>query len=155
MTVLDAFDLAVCDDAELGRRVAAGDAQARRELIERYVPLARWLALRPRRPGEGAGRPDPGRLARPPQGRRALASGDGVRVLRVRRADDPRRARPYFRDATWIVRPPRSLIKLSRLVEIERQKFGAVLGPEQAQIRHVADTLLFCADLPNDVSARA
>jgi hypothetical protein len=28
-------------------------------------------------------------------------------------------------------------------------------GPEQAQIRHVADTLLFCADLPNDASARA
>ena len=46
MTVLDAFDLAVCDDAELGRRAAAGDARARRELIERYVPLARSLALR-------------------------------------------------------------------------------------------------------------
>src|SRR5216110_3301521 len=52
MTVLDAFDLAVCDDAELGRRAAAGEAQARRELIERYVPLARRLALRHRRPGE-------------------------------------------------------------------------------------------------------
>src|SRR3954469_2136912 len=38
--------------------------------------------------------------------------------------------RRYFRDATWIVRPPRSLIELSRLVEIERQKFGAVLGRE-------------------------
>src|SRR3954454_21404429 len=96
MTVLDAYDLAVCDDAELGRRVAAGDAQARRELIERYVPLARWLALRHRRPGGGAGRPDPGSLARPPQGRRPLASGDGVRVLRVRRADDPRRSAPVL-----------------------------------------------------------
>ena len=30
-----------------------------------------------------------------------------------------------------------------------------LLGPEQARIRHVADTLLFCADLPNDASARA
>jgi hypothetical protein len=29
-----------------------------------------------------------------------------------------------------------------------------LLGSEQAQIRHVADTLLFCADLPNDASAR-
>src|SRR4051794_13972303 len=38
--------------------------------------------------------------------------------------------RRYFRDATWIVRPPRSLIELSRLVEIERQKFGAMLGRE-------------------------
>jgi hypothetical protein len=39
-------------DAELGRRAAAGDAQARRELIERYVPLARRLALRYRSSGE-------------------------------------------------------------------------------------------------------
>ena len=30
-----------------------------------------------------------------------------------------------------------------------------LLGPEQAQIRHAADTLLFCADIPNDASARA
>jgi hypothetical protein len=30
-----------------------------------------------------------------------------------------------------------------------------LLGSEQAQIRHVVDTLLFCADLPNDASARA
>jgi hypothetical protein len=30
-----------------------------------------------------------------------------------------------------------------------------LLGPEQAQIRHVADTLLFCADISNDASARA
>jgi hypothetical protein len=28
-------------------------------------------------------------------------------------------------------------------------------GSELAQIRHVADTLLFCADLPNDAWARA
>ena len=26
-------------------------------------------------------------------------------------------------------------------------------GPEQAQIRHLADTLLFCTDLPTDASA--
>ena len=36
----------------------------------------------------------------------------------------------YFRDATWIVRPPRGLIELSLLVECERQKFGAMLGRE-------------------------
>src|SRR4051795_9744504 len=30
-----------------------------------------------------------------------------------------------------------------------------LLGAEEAQIRHVADTLLFCADLPNDALARA
>jgi len=52
MTALDAFDLAVCDDAELARRAAAGDAQARRGLIERYLPLARSVALRSPRSGE-------------------------------------------------------------------------------------------------------
>ena len=30
-----------------------------------------------------------------------------------------------------------------------------LLGPEQAQVRHVADTTLFGADIPNDASARA
>jgi hypothetical protein len=30
-----------------------------------------------------------------------------------------------------------------------------LLGAEQAQIRHLADTLLFCADLANDASACA
>jgi len=40
MTVLDACELAVCDDAELVRRAAAGDARPRRVLIAPYVPLA-------------------------------------------------------------------------------------------------------------------
>jgi len=45
MTALDAFDLAVCGDAELGRRTAAGDAQARRDLIERYAQARAALPL--------------------------------------------------------------------------------------------------------------
>jgi hypothetical protein len=66
MTPLDAFDLAVCDDAELGPRTAAADAQPRRELIERYVPLARRLALRSRWSGEAPDdRPDDPRRAAP------------------------------------------------------------------------------------------
>jgi hypothetical protein len=32
---------------------------------------------------------------------------------------------------------------------------ATLLAPEQAQIRHVADTLLFCADLRTDATARA
>jgi hypothetical protein len=47
MTVLDAFDLAVCDDAELGRRAAACDGQTRPESIERYVALAQARAALP------------------------------------------------------------------------------------------------------------
>ena len=38
--------------------------------------------------------------------------------------------RRHFRDATWIVRPPRGLIELSFLVAGERRKFGAMLGRE-------------------------
>ena len=130
MTVLDAFDLAVCDDAELGRRAAAGDARARRELIERYVPLARRLALHYCWSGEA---PDDliqvAALALlksvdrwHPQMGYAFSSYAVPKILGE--------LRRYFRDASWIVRPPRGLIELSLLVESERQKFGAVLGRE-------------------------
>ena len=130
MTVLDAFDLAMCDDAELGRRAAAGDAQARRELIERYVPLARSLALRYRWSGEA---PDD------------LIQVASLALLKIVDRWHPEMGyafssyavptilgelRHYFRDATWIVRPPRGLIELSLLVENERQKCGAALGRE-------------------------
>jgi RNA polymerase sigma-B factor len=130
MTALDAFHLAVCDDAELGRRAAAGDAQARRELIERYVPLARRLALRYRWSGQA---PDDliqvASLAlvkivdrwHPEMGYEFSSYAVPTILGELRR---------YFRDATWIVRPPRALIELSLLVESERQKFGAVLGRE-------------------------
>src|SRR3954462_3554984 len=130
MTLLDAFDLVVCDDAQLGRRAAAGDAQARRELIERYVPLARGLALRYRWSGEA---PDD------------LIQVASLALLKIVDRWHPEMgyafssyAVPtilgelcrYFRDATWIVRPPRGLIELSLLVEREQQKFGAELGRE-------------------------
>src|SRR4051812_43231497 len=130
MTLLDAFDLAVCDDAQLGRRAAAGDAQARRELIERYVPLARGLALRYRWSGEA---PDD------------LIQVASLALVKIVDRWDPEMGyafssyavptilgelRRYFRDATWIVPAPRGLIELSLLVESERQKFGAVRARE-------------------------
>ena len=130
MTVLDAFDLAVCDDAELGRRAAAGDTRARRELIERYVPLARRLALRYRWSGEA---PDD------------LIQVASLALLKTVDRWHPEMGyafssyavptilgelRRYFRDATWIVRPPRGLVELGLLVESERQRFGTVLGRE-------------------------
>src|SRR3954468_12307994 len=130
MTVLDAFDLAVCDDAELGRRAAVGDAQARRELIERYIPLARSLALRYRWSGEA---PDD------------LIQVASLALLKIVDRWHPEMGyafpsyavptilgelRRYFRDATWFVRPPRRLIELTLLGRCERQKLGAVLGRE-------------------------
>lgn len=47
-----ARDLAVIPAEELLRRQADGDAQARRELVRRYLPFARELALRYRSTGE-------------------------------------------------------------------------------------------------------
>jgi RNA polymerase sigma-B factor len=140
MTVLDAFHLAACDDAELGRRAAAGDSQARRALIERYIPLARRLALRYRWSGEA---PDD------------LIQIASLALVKTVDRWDPEMGyafssyavptilgalRRYFRDATWIVRPPRGLMELGLLVERERRKFGAVLGREPT-VPELADRL--------------
>jgi RNA polymerase sigma-B factor len=130
MTVLDAFDLAICDDAQLGRRAAMGDARARQELIERYLPLARGLALRYRRSGEPSD---------------DLIQVASLALLKIVDRWDPEMGyafssyavptilgdlRHYFRDVTWFVRPPRRLLDLSLVVESERKKFGAVRGRE-------------------------
>src|SRR3954452_20403323 len=88
--------------------------------VDRAVRPARAQARAALPPvGGGAGRPDPGRLARAPQDRRPLAPGDGVRVLLVRRADDPRRAAPVLQGRDADRAAPRGLIELSRLVESE------------------------------------
>jgi RNA polymerase sigma-B factor len=140
MTVLDAFDLAVCDDAELGRRAAAGDARARRELIERYVPLARRLALRYRWSGEA---PDD------------LIQVASLALLKIVDRWHPEMGyafssyavptilgelRRYFRDATWMVRPPRGLLELSLVIERLREPLGAALGHEPT-VAELADHL--------------
>ena len=140
MTALDDFELAGRDDRELGRRARAGDAAARRELIERYVPLARSLAHRYSRAGE--------------------PMDDLVQVacLAVVKAVDRwepafgyafssyavptvlGELRRYFRDATWMVRPPRSLLELSLDVERQREPLGAALGHEPT-VAELADHL--------------
>ena len=124
MTVLDAFDLAVGDDAELGRRAAAGDARARRELIDRYRP-ARAQA-------------------------RACATAVPLRLRGLRRMVDERHNR---RGDGMTSRRARAYARVT--MTLDNLGPAKLLGPEQAQIRHVADTLLSCADLPNDASARA
>src|SRR3954449_4666106 len=100
------------------------------ELIERYLPLARRLALRYCRSGEA---PDD------------LIQVASLALLKIVDRWDPAlgyafstyavptilgELRRYFRDATWIVRPPRGLVELSLVVESERHKLGAVLGRE-------------------------
>jgi len=116
------------DDTLLMRRHQDGDARARDELIERYMPLARSLALRYRRASEplddlvqvasvglvkAVDRWDPGRGL-------AFSSYAVPTILgEIRR---------YFRDATWDVRPARDLQELCLSVEEARETLWGELG---------------------------
>jgi RNA polymerase sigma-B factor len=116
------------DDQRLMRRHQSGDARAREELIERYMPLARSLALRYRRASEPLD---------------DLVQVASVGLVKAVDRWDPERGlafssyavptilgevRRYFRDATWDVRPARDLQELCLAVEEAREKLWAELG---------------------------
>ena len=103
-------------DARLQSLQRRGDARARAELVERYLPLARGLALRYRNRGEpvedlvqvaslglvkAVHRWDPGRGT-------AFATFAVPTILGE--------LRRYFRDTTWAVRPPRRVQELALAV---------------------------------------
>jgi RNA polymerase sigma-B factor len=116
------------DDQRLMHRHQRGDNRAREELIERYMPLARSLALRYRRASE-------------PLDDLVQVASMGL-VKAVDRWDPDRglafssyavptilgEIRRYFRDATWDVRPARDLQELCLAVEEAREKLWANLG---------------------------
>ena len=107
-----------------------GDPAARRAMIERYLPLARSLAVRYRRGGE-------------PLDDLVQVASRGL-VKAVDRWEPERgfafssyavptilgELRRHFRDATWAVRPPRDLQELSMAVERARGPLTAALGRE-------------------------
>jgi RNA polymerase sigma-B factor len=116
------------DDQRLMRRHQGGDSRARDELIERYMPLARSLALRYRRASEPLD---------------DLVQVASVGLVKAVDRWDPDRGlafssyavptilgeiRRYFRDATWDVRPARDLQELCLSVEEAREKLWAELG---------------------------
>jgi RNA polymerase sigma-B factor len=116
------------DDQRLMRRHQRGDAAARDELIERYMPLARSLALRYRRASEPLD---------------DLVQVASVGLVKAVDRWDPDRGlafssyavptilgelRRYFRDATWDVRPARDLQELCLSVEEAREKLWGELG---------------------------
>src|ERR671938_654089 len=116
------------EDQRLMRRHRDGDAHAREELIERYMPLARSLALRYRRASE------------PLDDLVQVASVGLVKVV-DRWAPDRGLAfssyavptilgelRRYFRDATWDVRPARDVQELCLSVEEAREALWSELG---------------------------
>ena len=110
------------------QRHRSGDSRARDELIERYMPLARSLALRYRRASEPLD---------------DLVQVAGVGLVKAVDRWDPDRGlafssyavptilgelRRYFRDATWDVRPARDLQELCLAVEDARETLWGQLG---------------------------
>ena len=105
-----------------------GDGHARRELIERYMPLARSLALRYRRASEPLD---------------DLVQVASVGLVKAVDRWDPDRGlafssyavptilgelRRYFRDSTWDVRPARDMQELCLAVEEARDALWVDLG---------------------------
>src|SRR3954465_10566763 len=116
------------EDQRLMRLVQAGDDHARGELIERYMPLARSLALRYRRASEPLD---------------DLIQVASVGLVKAVDRWDPERGlafssyavptilgelRRYFRDSTWDVRPARDLQELCLAVEEARETLWGDLG---------------------------
>ena len=116
------------DDQRLMHRHQGGDAAAREALIERYMPLARSLALRYRRASEPLD---------------DLVQVASVGLVKAVDRWDPDRGlafssyavptilgelRRYFRDATWDVRPARDVQELCLSVEEAREALWAELG---------------------------
>jgi RNA polymerase sigma-B factor len=116
------------EDQRLMHRNQHGDSRARDELIERYMPLARSLAMRYRRASEPLD---------------DLIQVASVGLVKAVDRWDPDRGlafssyavptilgelRRYFRDATWDVRPARDLQELCLAVEEAREALWGQLG---------------------------
>ena len=110
------------------RKVQTGDDHARDALIERYMPLARSLALRYRRASEPLD---------------DLIQVASVGLVKAVDRWDPERGlafssyavptilgelRRYFRDSTWDVRPARDLQELCLALEEAREGLWGELG---------------------------
>jgi RNA polymerase sigma-B factor len=116
------------EDQRLMRKVQTGDERSRDELIERYMPLARSLALRYRRASEPLD---------------DLIQVASVGLVKAVDRWDPERGlafssyavptilgelRRYFRDSTWDVRPARDLQELCLALEEAREALWGELG---------------------------
>jgi RNA polymerase sigma-B factor len=115
-------------DNRLAQRQKRGEPGARNELIERYMPLARSLALRYRRASEPLD---------------DLIQVASVGLVKAVDRWDPDRGlafssyavptilgelRRYFRDSTWDVRPARDMQELCLAVEEARDALWIELG---------------------------
>src|ERR1700755_284732 len=116
------------EDQRLMRLVQGGDAHARADLLARYMPLARSLALRYRRASE----PLDDLIQVASVGLvKAVDRWDAGRGLAFSSYAVPTilgELRRYFRDSTWDVRPGRDLQELCLAVEEAREKLWGDLG---------------------------
>jgi RNA polymerase sigma-B factor len=128
------------DDQELIRRHRAGDQRARETFIERYLPLARSLALRYRFAAEPLD---------------DLIQVASIGLFKAVDRWDPERGlafstyavptilgeiRRYFRDSTWLVRPPRELTEIARSIDRVRGTLDTTIGRE-ATVLDLAERL--------------
>jgi RNA polymerase sigma-B factor len=135
------------EDQRLMHQTQRGDARARDELIERYMPLARSLALRYRRASEPLD---------------DLIQVASVGLVKAVDRWDPERGlafssyavptilgelRRYFRDSTWDVRPARDLQELCLAVEEARDALWLELGRSPT----VADLAAYVERTPEEV----
>jgi RNA polymerase sigma-B factor len=115
-------------DVRLAQRHQHGEPGARAELIERYMPLARSLALRYRRTSE----PLDDLIQVASIGLvKAVDRWDPARGLAFSSYAVPTilgELRRYFRDSTWDVRPARDLQELCLTVEQARDALWLDLG---------------------------
>jgi RNA polymerase sigma-B factor len=116
------------NDVRLAERHQRGEHGARDQLIERYMPLARSLALRYRRASE----PLDDLIQVASMGLvKAVDRWDPARGLAFSSYAVPTilgELRRYFRDSTWDVRPARDLQELSLAVEEARETLWIDLG---------------------------
>jgi RNA polymerase sigma-B factor len=120
----------LADDMRLMQRHRGGDQRARETFIGRYLPLARGLAWR---------------YHRAPEPFDDLVQVASLGLVKAADRWDPDRGlafsnyavptilgelRRYFRDATWMVRPPRDLQELCLSVEQARGDLIAAHGRE-------------------------
>src|SRR3954466_3994712 len=127
-------------DQGLALRQQRGESGAREELIERYMPLARSLALRYRRASEPLD---------------DLIQVASVGLVKAVDRWDPERGlafssyavptilgelRRYFRDSTWDVRPARDLQELCLALEEAREQLWGELG-RQPTVADLAERL--------------
>jgi RNA polymerase sigma-B factor len=126
------------DDAQLMRRCRAGDRRARALLIERYLPLARSIARRYRSSSE----PMDDLVQVASLGLiKAVDRWDPARGLAFSTFAVPTirgELLRYFRDLTWLVRPPRELAELSLCVERSRRPLRSALGTEPTTLQLAA-----------------